>query len=386
MTAATGKVDPQYQAHFYDTSTGSTSRVAICNDFVSIYYKKQVNHAGMAVITVPEDHQLVSLLADDFLIEILVTAPKPEGYAIGGVTGDVVWYIDFVGVYRDKQVATDGDGNLYYVLYFPGAIDVLSRNIIAWAAGTDRRSSWSGVAVATIAHEIVRYNCTSSATAANGRIRDASVIRTFTSLGAISGTPTVSYAAAGQNVLETLQELARIGAFDFDVLRLIISGVPNRLAFIEYANQLGTDRSATCFFQIELDNLASSNMTAGRLGEKTVAIVGGQGQGSARTYTVRTGDNYSASNDYELFIDARSNTAAELTTIGDAKMSEMKARLSLDADVIGSQGYVYRRDYAHGDIVTVRFAGTTVSKKITAVEVKFSQDQSSNIRVELEDL
>ena len=55
----------------------------------------------------------------------------------------------------------------------------------------------------------------------------------------------------------------------------------------------------------------------------------------------------------------------------------------MDIDIAPSSGYVYRRDYKLGDLVTASFAGTMVTKKITRVEVVFNQDQDTTIRIEL---
>jgi LysM repeat protein len=133
------------------------------------------------------------------------------------------------------------------------------------------------------------------------------------------------------------------------------------------------------------NNIQGANLNGERLKEKTVAIVGGQGQGSARTTAIRTGTNQSASNDYEIFVDARSNTSTELNSIGDAKLADAEARTNIDVDIAPSSGYVYRRDYGLGDLVTVSFADTLVVKKINVVEVAFDQDQNVKIRIELVD-
>jgi len=290
---------------------------------------------------------------------------------------------DFVGLYRDKQIATDQDGNVHYLLYFMGAMDVLNRNIIAYPAGTTgNKSQWTSRAIADIANDVVIYNCTASATTGNGRLRNANVIWGLTASGAIAGTSTINYSAAYRNVLEVNQELAQLAGFDFDVI--YTPGV-GHLQYKQYSGQLGTDKSTTIIFDLNLDNIQGANLNGERLKEKTVAIVGGPGTGSARTTAIRTGANQAAANDYELFIDARSNTSTELNSIGDAKLADLEARTRIDVDIAPSSGYVYRRDYGLGDLVTVSFANTFVVKKINTVEVTFDQDQNTKIRIELVD-
>jgi len=170
-----------------------------------------------------------------------------------------------------------------------------------------------------------------------------------------------------------LQELAKLGNFDFQVART--GGVPGQIECTQYAGQLGTDRSTTLIFDLALDNVMSASLNGDQLREKTVAIVGGPGLGAARTFSVRTGANYAAGNQYETFIDARQATAAELPAIGDQRLLEMEARKVLDMELATSQGYIYRRDYGMGDLVKTSFAGVLATKKINTVEARFAQGQ-----------
>lgn len=364
--------DYLYQCRIYD---GSGNLVGLYDDLVSLQYKKIVNSIGMAVLTVPDTHAIISQLADDLLLNVYFTYRPLSG-------GEITDVQDFVGLYRDKQIATDADGNVHYLLYFMSAMDAINRNIVAFNSGVTGKSQWSGIAVAIIANDVVLYNCTASATTGNSRLRNANVVRGLTASGAVGGTPTINYSAAYRNVLEINQEMAKLGGFDFDV---IYDPLVGHIAYKQYAGQLGTDKSTTIIFDLNLDNIMAANLNGERLKEKTVAIVGGQGTGSSRTTAIRTGTNQSASNDYEIFVDARSNTSTELNSIGDAKMYDLEARTSIDVDIAPSSGYVYRRDYGLGDLVTVSFANTLVVKKISVVEVTFDQDQNTKIRIELVD-
>ncbi len=364
--------DYLYQCRIYD---GSGNLVGLYDDLVSLQYKKIVNSIGMAVLTVPDTHNIVSQLADDLLLNVYFTYRPLSG-------GEVTDKQDFVGLYRDKQIATDQDGNVHYLLYFMGAMDAINRNIVAFPAGTNNKSQWTGQTVSIIANDVVKWNCTTSATTGNGRLRNANTVRGLTAVNGLAGSPTINYSAANRNVLEVNQELAQLGGFDFDV---IYDPLVGHLEYKQYAGQLGADKSTTIIFDLNLDNIMAANLNGERLKEKTVAIVGGQGTGSARTTAIRTGANQAAANDYELFIDARTNTSTELNSIGDAKLRELEARTGIDVDIAPSSGYVYRRDYGLGDLVTASFANTLVVKKINVVEVIFDQDQNTKIRIELVD-
>lgn len=359
--------DYLYQVRIYDNSN---NLLGLYDDAISLQYRKVVNEPGLAVMTVPDGHPILSQLVDDLLMEVYFIY-RPA------TVGEVTDQQDFLGLYRDKQIVTDQDGNVHYLLFFPGAIEALGRNIIAYPPGVSSKTTWTSQTMGNIAADIVSWNCTSSATTANGRHRTANPVRSM-AVTAVGGTPTINYSTSYRNVLEVVQELATGGGFDFDVIR---NGASTNLKFQEYFPQLGTDRSATIIFDLSLDNVQAGAQNGERLKEKTVAIVGGDGAGAARNISVRTGANQGASNDYEIFVDARSNAVSELAAIGDSRLSELQARTSVDIDFAASSGYVYRRDYGLGDLVTVSFGGVMQTRKIGLVEVSFDQEQSTRVRL-----
>jgi len=359
--------------------------IAVYDDLVEVSYRKQCNRIGMAVLTVPEGHPILDLVADDVIINIYISFPyMASGPSRVTYAYRQTWQIDFEGLYRDRQIATDTDGNIYYLLYFPSMIEILSRYIVAWPSGVDFRSDFTGEYLSAIIGFIVRYNCSSYATTANGRLRTATPVRDF-DLGYViaTGVRVTSYSASGRNVLDIMQELAPIAGFDFDIIRSTDVGEEGEYRLEQYLGQLGTDRSTTMIFDLALDNLGSANMLGDRLREKTEAIVGGAGVGADREYVLRTGDNSSATNEYEVFVDASAETDTDkLEAIGDARLGELKAIAKVSASVISSRGYVYGQHYAHGDLVTVQIGDTSVVRKIDAVDVSFSQNQRVDVRLE----
>lgn len=348
---------------------------ALYDDLVSVQYHKRVNHIGMAILTVPEGHDILNHLVRDLLIEIWLMPPVR--------TGQPAWGRDFIGVFRDRQISTDPNGNIYHLLYIPDTIEILSRYVVAWPAGSGGKNHWVGQRLSVIANDIVRWNCTAEATVANGRLRDATVVHGLEDAGAIAGTDVVDYSVSpGRNVLDFLQEIAPICGFDFDVERN--PSFPTDLYVWQAEGQLGEDRSADVIFDLSLDNISSTNLEFDGLREKTIAIVGGGGEGADRTFSIRTGANYALSNDYELWVDARDREFDdELATVGDATLGGYEARLQIKSAVVSSLGWIYRRDFAHGDLVTMRFAGFSSVKKIGTTDVRFDQSQHMVIRLEL---
>lgn len=359
--------------------------IAVYDDLVEVSYRKQCNKIGMAVLTVPEGHPILDLITDDVIIVIYITySYMASGPARMTYTYRQKWQVDFEGLYRDRQITTDADGNIYYLLYFPSMIEILSRYTVAWPGGVNDRSDFSGLPLAIVASHIVLYNCTDQATVANGRLRTATVIHDFFGyVSSIAGTPVRDYTVGNRNVLEVMQELAPICGFDFDVVRRTTAGYENEYFMMQYPGQLGFDRSARIIFDMALDNLSSANMLGDRLREKTVAIVGGLGAEGDRSYVIRTGDNYSATNDYEMFVDASTEpTIEKMEAVGDARLGELKATAKVSASVISSRGYIYGKHYEHGDLVTVQIGDVSLVRKIDAVDVTFSQNQRVDVRLE----
>jgi len=359
--------------------------IAVYDDLVEVSYRKQCNRIGMAVLTVPEGHPILDLVADDVIINIYISFPyMASGPSRVTYAYRQTWQIDFEGLYRDRQITTDADGNIYYLLFFPSMIEILSRYIIAWPSGVDQRSMFDNWFLAFIVNWIVKYNCTASATTANGRLRTATVIRALDlSTVVLSGIRATTLTVGQRNVLELMQEFAPITGFDFDVIPNPTAGHEGEYWMQQYEGQRGTDRSTTMIFDMALDNLSAANMLGDRLREKTEAIVGGTGQGTTRSFSLRTGDNSSATNEYEVFVDAAAEPTTEgMEAIGDARLGELKATAKVSASVISSRGYVYGQHYQHGDLVTVQIGDTSVVRKIDAVDVSFSQNQRVDVRLE----
>ncbi|KXK51959.1 MAG: hypothetical protein UZ13_01515 [Chloroflexi bacterium OLB13] len=370
------RVEHLYQVRVYDSSDNT---LAVYDDLVSVVYKRQVNHIGMAILTVPEGHDILQYAVKDTLFEIWISYPR---LVPNPVTFSQDWANDFTGLFRDRQIATDPNGNIYHLLYIPDAIESLSRHVVAWPAGSGGKNHWIGQRLSVIANDIVRWNCTEEATVANGRLRDATVVHGLEDAGAIPGTDVVDYSVSpGRNVLDFLQEIAPICGFDFTVERH--PSHPGELRVRQLLGQLGTDRSSNVIFDLALDNISSTSLSFDGLREKTIAIVGGAGEGAARTFVIRAGVNYAPNNDYEHWVDARDRDDDELPAVGDAVLGNYEARAQLRSDVMSSRGWVYRRDFEHGDLVTAQFAGFSAIKKIGTTEVRFDQSQRMAVLLEL---
>lgn len=367
-----------YQIIVKSTAGAKTAQIT---DHLQLAYRKAVNAPGLASFTLNGDHAAVALLTDKCQVEIW---RRNVGLGID-------WYCDFYGLFRSPESGyTD---RKTFRATCPGQMTMLGWRTIAYPADTANRSKFTGVPGETIMKQMVKYNATGSGTTGDGRIRNA------TSAGVLSGLATISNQADGgggnsldwycalDNLLASLQKLARVAGGDFDLIK---TGAAT-WEFRWYAGQRGTDRSATVTFSLGYGNMATPRSRYSRLDEKTVAIVGGGGSGAARTFVTRTGANYGSSNDIEMFVDARgegTGTAA-LNAKGDEKLDLVQARQEFTYRVLQTPASAYGLHYCVtgdiGDLVKGRFDTTEATQKIMAVEVASDADRVETVDIELAD-
>lgn len=160
---------------------------------------------------------------------------------------------------------------------------------------------------------------------------------------------------------------------DNDIGFKLILDEANRFIFSLYA---GVDRSYDqtnnpfVIFSPKYENLVNSNYYETNADLKTITLIAGEGEGSARTYTT-----YSSSSDTglmrrELFTDARdlqstyyedgvehtipqSQYIANLQARGKSKLEEYSAIQAFEGEVEPYNSFIYQEDYNLGDIVQI---------------------------------
>lgn len=134
------------------------------------------------------------------------------------------------------------------------------------------------------------------------------------------------------------------------------------------------DLSGSAVFSFELGNLRSARWNSG-LPETTHAIVGGEGEGTARIFRERR--DSTAANDWRMhtaeFIDQRSSSSnLELDQAGDEALEDGRRTGIIDARLLDTARLAYGTDYHLGDRVTVvpeppsAFTDIVTSVQITA--------------------
>lgn len=354
-----------YRLDVYDTSG---SRQAVITDFLNIAYTTVVNAPGVLSLGISGEHALLSSIADKWQIEVW-RRPDSQSWnrEFTGIFRDLVW------AYKEKSEAS---------LKCPGLMSMLRWRVINWATGTIDRSSFTTDPAETIMKMLVDYNAGANALVSNGRKRDGVIAGVSVEADGANGNSRNWY-CHGRNLLENLQELALVAGGDFDLIKTSAT----TYQFRWYTGQRGTDRSATVTFGMEYGNMGSPTFAENKSGEKTVACVWGQGEKASRNYVTRTGDNYSASNDIELYVDARDvdlDDTTGLNTRGDGRLKEVQAASVFDFNTIRTPSTEYGVDYFLGDKVTAinPFNGEVHTLKIASLSVTMNDKGEEKVEPE----
>lgn len=199
-------------------------------------------------------------------------------------------------------------------------------------------------------------------------------------LGELNGfDETIEFQATYKNLLtmeEKLSKGANIGFKfrpDFTAKKIYFetykgldkSRSQNVRAFVEFSDMF--------------DNLNSAENRQNNQTLKTVGYVGGEGEGSARTYIIVGNDSLTGLERRELFIDAKDISSENITqaeylaalrTRGLEKMEEHMFSNSYECATIPSGNFEYKKDYDLGDVVTIKKAdwGLNTTQRITEIQ------------------
>jgi hypothetical protein len=143
-----------------------------------------------------------------------------------------------------------------------------------------------------------------------------------------------------------------------------------------YPGQLGVDRSTTLTFSTGRGNMIDPLREFNLEDEATIAIVGGQGQGSDRDYLTRTGTNYSANNHIEMFVSSTADTTAGRQAAADRRLAAVEARELFDFGIKQTDSCVYNRHFSLGDLVKAisPYTGIASTVKVDAVTLDLADN------------
>lgn len=343
-----------HELRLYD-ATGTLRAISI--SFEALSYTNVVNGTGVLEVTYLADDAAAAYLAINGRVDVV------RWDTAAGIARTVDW----TGLVRQMQwrrEAADMVTARAVTLH-----DLLATRVVAWYQGTANRSVFTSVAAETICKTLVSYNAGSAATTANGRLRTGTISGLTVQTDGGGGN-TLTWECAYANLLDTVQAVCRVGGGDFNLVR---SG--SNVEFRWYPGQMGTDRRSTVMFAVERGNMGEPVATLDYTEERTVALVGGKGEGTSRTVVVRTGAGYGSGADREMWVDAQNqDTTAGLNAAGDQRLAETQARREFAFRVLQTPGCLYGLHYGVGDLVRARWRGTDYDVKIESVQVAATRD------------
>lgn len=334
-------------------------------DFLDLSVTREVPAPGFMAINLSGEHALLANLQDKWQFEYW---RKPTGLS---------WSREFVGIYRKKEWEKIGVSTA--VLSLPGLVSMLGWRHVAWYANTTWRSKFVGAKAETIMKYLVNYNAGASAIVANGRLREGAITGLSVQADGANGN-TLDWFCAYDNLLSTLQDLAKGAGGDFDLVKTSST----TYEFRWYTGQLGTDRTGTVRFSMELGNMSNPKSIIDGMNSASVAIVGGKGENENRATTVVVGSDYHVtSNNIEIFVNASDvDTTNGLISRGGNGLAELTIKDEFTFNVVQTPASLYGVHYFLGDLVSGMNPSTSVlnSYKVASAVIAVS-DNKDDIQV-----
>lgn len=199
-------------------------------------------------------------------------------------------------------------------------------------------------------------------------------------LGNLNGfDETIDFQATYKNLLTMEERLSKGSNIGFRFR----PDFTEKVIYFETYKGLDKSRSQTerafVEFSDMFDNLNSVENRQNNQLLKNVGYVGGEGEGSERTYIVVGDDSLTGLERREIFIDAKDINSDDITqeeylaalrTRGLEKMNEHVLSNSYECSTIPSGNFEYKRDYDLGDIVSIkkRDWGLNTTLRITEIQ------------------
>ena len=302
--------------------------VGIIENPTSAIWTRRYQQPGDFELYFPASAEMLALLEDDMLI---TREDAPE-----------VMIIEHIEIMTSEE---DGD---YILLSGRGAESMLDRRIILEQTAVAGR-------VDAALYRLATENAISPLDAARKLPLSMDVPNI--------ATDTISAQYTGTNLLEAWEEICKAYGLGFRAVATQGQTITPRLELLKGANRSENQTvNSPVIFSAEFENLMSSTYVLDTTKYKNVAIVAGEGEGTARkraTYGSATGRMRR-----ELYVDARdlssnegeisdSDYLAQLSGRGAEKIAELTVTESFDGEVDTSNTFVLDVDYTLGDVVTV---------------------------------
>jgi hypothetical protein len=349
-------------------NTSGVKRAEIV-EYRHLAYTKRRNAPGECTFTLNGDNEKIDFLTENALIEIW---RKNETLGLD-------WYCDFYGIIRGEERVTNKVNSV--TIHCPGILDKLNDRIVAYPPESTNRSYFTSINAERILNTLAKYNLTSSGTTADGRVRLATMSGVTVEADGNSGPTVDLWDCAEEVLLETMYALATQYKVAFD---LVNSG-PNTWEWQYITN---TDVSDTQIFAIDRGNVSEIRYKKDRTNERTIAIIGGKGEGLLKEYQTREGTNYDVStNNREVYVNSGSDSIAEQWLDGDRELVAREAKDQIEFDILSTASSYYGLHYNLNYLVTGQYNGTDYPLVVSEVSIEIPEGANREIvKARLEDV
>lgn len=300
-----------------------------------------------------------------------------------------------VGIIESINVTTNNQDGTMIIASGRFAKSMLDRRIIYNLSGSSNAATILRGNVETAVREVIKNNAISCAF-------DSKRNLPLLTLGDLANIPLTIVDADGNAATKQVTYKNLLEYTDGVLTEYGLSATCNlNGGKIQYVIYRGIDRSADntsgnipIVFSKEFDNLTASEYLYNATTEKNVALIGGEGEGIERFYTLIAGSEAGLQR-RELFIDAsgltkkykdangveKTYTDAEYKAMLDAKGKQDIVQLTpterLNGTIDATNGnYIYGRDFALGDIVTVQDNNLGIYSNVRIREATEVQDEN----------
>ncbi len=360
----------RYQVHLRDQVGGLLGVIA---EWVSLRYTVRINAVGEFELTLDQSNPNVTA----FVLDAQVEVRRQDLAAVPAIPQ----YTDFGGFHRSPVFETDAVDDDIFRSIGVSYEDLLARKTIAYPTASAGAAK-TGVGE-TVMKVYVDENGGPLSTLANGR-NVAGIFTGFTVPVSAGGGGSWTGDRAGRRLLDVLREISDATDVDFRVVNTGAAtwefraqaapiGVDRTVVGLNPATGLNGAGNTPVIFSLGAANMGAPSFSTNRVGEKTVAIVQGQGIQGDRANSIVTAAAATDSpwNAIEATFNANEEAAAAgLAALGAAKLEELQARETFAFDVLQQPGTLYGRDYFVGDLVTARYLTFERSIKIIAMTIE----------------
>lgn len=354
-------------------------RLQLLDDLLSFEIVRVTNDVGYGTFTLPGDFDQLKL-GLDHIVEVW---RNPVG---GNLTIENAFFL------RKFEFEESAQGNDLIIVGGPDGVDLLTRRIVAYAAGSSQSYKVTQDNE-NVLLDIIDENLGSAATDSD---RDITGIG-FSIGSDPGGNITITKGFAWKPLIRPLQEIADWSAQQnyfvyFTIEPRITSGGNIGFEAIVRSGEIYSDHTyeenAPITFSKEWGNLSDPKLVYDYTKEVNYVYGGGAGEEDERTITeTQEAGRVNASiwNRREAFVDSR-NDPDDAINRNRERLREGEPKVRFTATLLDTPQFRYGLDWHFGDRVIVSYQGRQIECIVKVVNIKVDKDGSEQIKVKVESM